>query len=204
VLYACVPFPVPGTDAGISYTGPVLLFNFTCKAGGSSPLTLVPQEGDPQQGSHFLDQNLAPVDPELTAAGVTCGGPAVDRPDPEIVAGNVAAAPGETPQPGAPTNTPGGPTATPGGPTATASDSTPTAEATPTETGEDDDDDGGVPVWLWIVIGVAVVAAAGGGLLLWRLRARGAGGDAPGGDTPSAGSDAGPAGDAPSGDPGSA
>ncbi|MEX1252853.1 MAG: hypothetical protein WEE64_00795 [Dehalococcoidia bacterium] len=198
VLYGCVPFPLPEpTGPGIDYTGAVYLFSFVCQAEGSSDLTLVPREDDVQLGSHFIDANLAPVDPSLTNASVTCGGADVDRPDPEIIAGNVTPLPPEgTPQPQGPTNTPGGPTATPGGPTSTLAPTPP-----PQAEGPTDDDDGGLPVWAWVVIGVGAVAGVGGGgFLLWRrMNSGGAGGAGPaGGSTPSDSGGSGSGSDAPS------
>ncbi len=175
LLFGCVPFPL----AVSSYVGPVFLFNFVCAGSGSSDLTLVAREGDSQLGSHFLDVNLSPVDPSFENARVTCGGPEVDRPPPEIVPGNVTPLPEEgTPQEQS-TATPGGPTATPGGPTATTG---PTTEPTPGG-GEEDNNGGGLPVWAWVLIGVGAVAGAGGGgYLLWQ-RMRQTGGGTPGGAT---------------------
>jgi hypothetical protein len=81
VLFGCVPFPLPAN--GITEVA-TLTFAMSCKSdfsGVSAPpgldnnqssLTLVPREGDPQLGSHFLDVNLAPIDPTLTNATVTC------------------------------------------------------------------------------------------------------------------------------------
>jgi hypothetical protein len=199
ILYACVPFPLESsTDEG-----PVLLFSFACTGAGPAELFLVPQAGDAQLGTHFLDSNVNAIDPTLEPATVTCGGPQVERPDPEFGAGNVAAGPDETPAAPVATATAGGPTATTGGPTATTEE--PTAEVTPTDTtGDEEDDDGGLPVWAWIAIGVGVVAAVGaGGYALWRrMRSGGTpGGDAAAGSgTPDSGGSPSGGGDAPAGD----
>ncbi len=167
VLIACVPIPAPAS--GFDDTGPVWLFPFACTGEGNSTLSLVAREGDPQDGSSFLDAATNVVDPDLQSAEVTCGGADVTRPAQEVTTRQATPIFDQTPAattPGGPTETPGGPTSTPGGPT-------PTAEATPD--GDDDDDDGGFPMWAWIVIGVGAVAGTGGaGYLAWRrMRARG-------------------------------
>jgi hypothetical protein len=80
VLFGCVPFPLPTT--GITDVA-TLTFHMACKTtfptsgpngldGNQSSLTLVPRANDPQLGSHFLDQNLSPIDPTLSDAVVTC------------------------------------------------------------------------------------------------------------------------------------
>jgi hypothetical protein len=71
VLYACVPMPVPAQ--GDTMTGPIMQLRFQCRQDGTSSLTLVPRDGDPQLGSHFLDGGLQPLDPSRAGASVTCG-----------------------------------------------------------------------------------------------------------------------------------
>jgi hypothetical protein len=100
VLFGCIPFPLPTT--GITDAG-TLTFSFNCKTEfpssgppGLDPdqsfFNLVPREGDPQLGSHFLDGSLAPIDPALSNATVTCQAPPV-----------TPTTPTEEPPPGSPT-----------------------------------------------------------------------------------------------------
>ena len=169
-LFACFPSSIVLS----SYEGPILLFTFACIGQGSATLALVPREDDPQQeGSHFVDENSSPKDndPSLEEASVTCGGPAVERPETEIT---IRPAGAGTPLPDESPVTPGGPTATPGGPTTTpdGDDGTPV----PDDNGDDGDDDGGgLPVWGWVLIGLAIAVGAGGvGFVAWRRwRSRG-------------------------------
>lgn len=173
--------PVSPSD----YTGPVFLFTFACAGDGTSPLTLVSIEDDPL-GSEVFDANSAALRPSLEDASVSCGGPAVQRPAPEVTVNPPAPLTTETPPlegqpsatPSGPTATPGGPTSTPGGPTVTATQRAPTTPSGATGGPTEGDDDGGLPVWVWIIIVIALVAGAGGlGFVGWRrLRAGGASG----------------------------
>ena len=90
VLFGCVPFPPP--PSAVTTVG-TLTFEFNCKstfpisgpAGldpNQSSITLVPRANDPQLGSHFLDVNLAPIDPALSDAVVTCVEPPPTSPTP--------------------------------------------------------------------------------------------------------------------------
>ncbi len=70
VLLGCVPLPT--LPVGSTFTGAVLQFELTCLAPGPAALTLVPRQGDPQNGTHFFDASGHPMDPSLVGAGVTC------------------------------------------------------------------------------------------------------------------------------------
>ncbi len=70
LLVGCTPFP---SGTGLTTTGAVMEFRFACREAGETPLYLVARAGDLQLGSHFLDRNLSPIDPELSPATVTCG-----------------------------------------------------------------------------------------------------------------------------------
>jgi len=113
VLLGCVPFPSLG--AGSTVTGPIVTFEFNCKVvdpadlspPGSTPLAslmLVPEAGDIQNGTHFLDANGNRVQPALTDASVTCADEEPTPPTPTPTEGE----PGVTPTEGAPTGTPEG------------------------------------------------------------------------------------------------
>ncbi len=121
-LFGCVAFPAP--DPPLTTTGAVIKFEFQCKASPSStqsPITLIPLPGDPNNGSHFLDSNLSPVEATLNSATITC---ALPTPTPTNTP-----PPTSTPCPGVcPTDTPT-PTPTAVPPTATA-----TMEGAPTAT----------------------------------------------------------------------
>ncbi len=71
VLYGCVPSPPP--SQGDTTTGAVLQLQFQCQQNGTTGLTLVPRAGDPQLGTHLLDQLGQPIDPALSNATVQCG-----------------------------------------------------------------------------------------------------------------------------------
>ena len=73
LLFGCAPFPA--LSEGATDTGAVLRFRLRCQQEGSTPLLLVPRQGDPQGGTYFLDSRLAALDPGLTSAQVTCGSP---------------------------------------------------------------------------------------------------------------------------------
>jgi hypothetical protein len=130
VLYACAQSDdprIPETAAG-----PILQFQFQCRAGvnGVSSLTLVPQAGDLQLGSHFLDEDDNTIDPNLVAASVTCGTAPTSTP------ANTAT-PTNTPPPGntaTPTNT-APPTNTPTDTPTSTFTNTPTITPTSTDTG---------------------------------------------------------------------
>ena len=167
VLFGCVSFPV----AQSSYTGPLLQFAFACVSAGTSQLTLVPREGDVQDGSHFIEldpegeQTL--IDPILTGASVTCGGQAADQPTPAPTDQPPGTQPSGTQPPGTqpPGTQPSG-TQPPG--TATGSP-TPTLPDTgqPGDTGSDAGT--GVNAVVWVLVALAVIAGGGGlGLLTWR------------------------------------
>jgi hypothetical protein len=83
VAFGCVPLPLP--SQALVKTGVVAQFQMECNTPGASApagavpsgldepnLVLVPRPGDAQNGSHFLDENLAPVDPELRGATIDC------------------------------------------------------------------------------------------------------------------------------------
>ena len=93
-LFACVPFPA--LSEGAHNTGAVLQFRLRCQQEGSTPLVLVPRQGDPQGGTSFLNRSLASIDPVLTSAQVTCGSPPP----------SITPLPAPTPQPTTPRSTP--------------------------------------------------------------------------------------------------
>ena len=179
ILFGCVPLAVQATG----FVGPVLLFTFVCTGQGTGSLTLAPLADGEQEGSFFLDPNIQPVGPSVESASVTCGGPAVDRPAPEIQPrqeGAFTPGPGQTIAP-PDEATPDGPTATPGRAVATVGD---VKFVTPEATGDpaairigEDDGGGGLPVWAWTLIGLAIAAGVGGGgFVAWRrMQARGEG-----------------------------
>jgi hypothetical protein len=82
VVFDCVPFPLPSQP--IDWAGPVIQFQMECSdvlppapqgptSGMSEPnLLLVPREGDAQLGTHFLDDDLLPIDAELLGATIDC------------------------------------------------------------------------------------------------------------------------------------
>ncbi|MGB2694714.1 MAG: hypothetical protein WBD55_05935 [Dehalococcoidia bacterium] len=191
VLFACIPFTAienQGAIAPTSFTGPVLLFRFTCSGNGTSTLTLVPRVGDPQLGSQLLDKIGNAIDPTLQSASVECGGAQQQRPPPQFGTRQAGAmtpvSPDATIAPPRSGNDPDGNnngqngTGTPETPGLTPTEGTaiatnPTFEATGTVTsgtGSTGDDGGGsFPIWAWIVIGVAVVGGVGGaGYAGWR------------------------------------
>jgi hypothetical protein len=102
VLFGCVPFPLP--TSGVTSPGS-LTFEFNCKSDFSgvsagpgldpnqSSIDLVPRANDSQLGSHFLDQNLSPIDPTLTGATVTCE----DQPTPTATTPGGGGSPTPTP-----------------------------------------------------------------------------------------------------------
>ena len=156
VVVGCVTSPLEPS----SYTGPLFLFGFACVGPGTAQLTLVPTEADAPDGSHFieLDAEGVPriVDPELHGAIITCAGPAVPRPTPEV-----------TTQP-PPTQSPAA-NATPGagdGTTAQALDDGPDATATaqalafPSLGAARAGDRGDGPT-LWAVIALLIIGAGG-------------------------------------------
>jgi hypothetical protein len=138
VLYACAQSDdprIPETAAG-----PILQFQFQCRPGvnGVSSLTLVPQAGDLQLGSHFLDQDDNTIDPSLVAASVTCGTAptATPTPPPNTATPTNTSPPVDTATPtntAPPTNTP---TDTPTSTITNTPTNTPTSTdtATPTDT----------------------------------------------------------------------
>jgi DNA-binding CsgD family transcriptional regulator len=71
LLFGCVP--LPALSEGATSTGAVVQFRLQCQQEGSTPLVLVPRQGDPQGGTSFLNRSLSPIDPVLTSAQVTCG-----------------------------------------------------------------------------------------------------------------------------------
>ena len=172
VLFACIPFPA--LDAPVSDEGPMVLFNFVCTGEGTSSLTLVPREGDRQQGSHFNTIEGFTVEPELSDASVVCGGPTQDRPPIEIdikppgtvfpVVGVPSVVPPENGQDQTPVESDGTPEQTPDG-TTEAPNTTPTRIASDA----DGDEDGGLPVWAWVLIGLGIAVGVGGvGFAAWR------------------------------------
>ena len=68
VLYGCAAFPILTSTS----TGPLVRFELQCEEAGTTALTLVPREGDPQLGTHFVDSLGAAIDPALANAQVTC------------------------------------------------------------------------------------------------------------------------------------
>ena len=70
VLFGCSPLPPLRT--GEVGTGAILQFQFRCLQAGNGSLKLVPRAGDPQNGSHFLDAVLNPIDPAIVNATVDC------------------------------------------------------------------------------------------------------------------------------------
>ncbi len=78
LLFACVPLVSPDDSY---YAGPILDFQFRCLSyapgDNVSDLRLVAREGDPQEGTHFLNAGGFPTDPALSLATVTCS----DAPD---------------------------------------------------------------------------------------------------------------------------
>ena len=87
VLFGCTALPpLRGGETG---TGAILQFQFQCQQAGSGPLQLVPRVGDLQNGSHFLDAALNPIEPTLTDATVACVAapaptPTATPPDPNL------------------------------------------------------------------------------------------------------------------------
>lgn len=80
VLFGCTPLPALRTgDLG---TGAILQFQFQCLQAGSASLQLVPRAGDPQNGSHFLDGTLNPIDPAIADATVDCVAAPTPTPSP--------------------------------------------------------------------------------------------------------------------------
>ena len=73
LLFGCVP--LPALSEGWTATGVVVQLRLQCQQEGSTPLVLVARQGDPQGGTVFLNRTLAPIDPVLTSAQVTCGSP---------------------------------------------------------------------------------------------------------------------------------
>jgi hypothetical protein len=71
LLSGCVPFPLPAE--GRTDTGAVFQFGFRCVQDGRAPLRLIPAAGDGQLGSHFVDRDMARIEPALANAQVTCG-----------------------------------------------------------------------------------------------------------------------------------
>jgi hypothetical protein len=65
-----VPFPIP--DEGLASTGAAFQFRFRCLQPGTIDLVLIPRPGDPQLGTHFLDENFQPIDPALSSARIAC------------------------------------------------------------------------------------------------------------------------------------
>ena len=73
LLFGCVPLSV--LTEGSTATGAVLQFRLQCQQEGRTPLVLAPRQGDTQGGTVFLNRSVAPIDPVLTSAQVTCGSP---------------------------------------------------------------------------------------------------------------------------------
>jgi uncharacterized repeat protein (TIGR01451 family) len=67
-VYACSSFP----PVASSFTGAIAEFEMQCEGEGSTVLELVPQAGDNQLGTHFLDPDLLTVDPSLAVATIDC------------------------------------------------------------------------------------------------------------------------------------
>ncbi len=89
VLFGCVPFPIDPVDPETySDVGTVLLFTFSCIGQGTSQLSLVPRtDQSAVLDTYFLVPPGAIIDPSLEGASVTCGGPAIVRPEPEVTPG---------------------------------------------------------------------------------------------------------------------
>lgn len=181
LIFACVPF-TGRTDQPLqpsTYVGPLFYYSFRCVGTGTATLRLAPLENDQPLGTHVITEDNETVVPELRPARVTCGGPAAERPAPEVTPGiePIVSAEQATMQ------------ATP--PEVSQGDETPPAERTPgaqgpstptgaTPAGEGatggsfagDKGGGGFPVWAWALIGVGAVAGLGaiGGYGWWRAR----------------------------------
>jgi hypothetical protein len=95
LLFGCIPLPLP--TANFMTTGPVLQLLFRCARDGESRIGLVPRPGDEQLGTHFLARDLAPIDPVLASATVTCGSVAAPPGCPQVACPTVE--PAWTPEP---------------------------------------------------------------------------------------------------------
>ncbi len=80
VLFGCTPLPPVRT--GEIGTGAVLQFQFQCLQAGNATLQLLPRAGDPQNGSHFLDGIINPLDPAIANATVDCVAAPTETPTP--------------------------------------------------------------------------------------------------------------------------
>lgn len=154
VLLGCSTFPAEASN----YEGALVQLQFGCVAAETSQVTLVPQAGDGQGGSHFivLDDNddQIIIDPALLGATVTCGGAPVDTPVPDAT---------NTPDPDVPDDPLG---------TAEAIE-TETVDVLPTTGIAGGGDSGGNSLIPWLLLAVAIAAGAGGvGFLAWQRIAR--------------------------------
>lgn len=71
LAFGCLPFQF--LSEGDATTGAILVFLFRCQEDGLANLTLMPIEGDPQGGTHFVDGLSQLIQPELAEATIRCG-----------------------------------------------------------------------------------------------------------------------------------
>ncbi len=73
VFFGCVDFTPPASDTA---PGDLLVFQMQCEpalaTSASTSIGLIPQAGDPEGGTVFLDGFSNPIDPTLASASVTC------------------------------------------------------------------------------------------------------------------------------------
>ena len=151
VLLGCSTFPVEESN----YMGVLMRLQFGCVAAGTSQLKLIAREGDGQGGSHFItldaNEDQIVIDPVLMEATVTCGGGAVDTPEPDAT---------NTPDPDRPDD-----------PLATAvAVETETASELPVTGFSGGGDSGGSSLIAWLLLAAAVAVGAGGVGIFARQR----------------------------------
>ena len=71
LAFGCLPLQF--LSEGDTTTGAIVEFLFQCQEDGLTNLTLMPIEGDPQGGTHFLDGFNTPIGPALAEATIRCG-----------------------------------------------------------------------------------------------------------------------------------